>query len=287
MTKDKKEVDKKIVTEDIENISAPYVVSNPLVGFESSSRFSEKIASISNFIGQLGKAAYKFSKALSKALAPLFEIDWESVGREWVEMAEAMAQKGWTIPTNIGINELLDVIELDSQLEVDNYYKEFYSDEKNYLLLKDNIINHQLLSEWQVILEQCFENFEKGNHVIIIPSLFTVLEGLSHKLIYPKFKPHETKKRKSLPKQFETVRAELTESNIDLAFYASAQVFITQAFRFAAFEEDGRERPFLINRNWVLHGRDIPSQWKDIDALRLFNALDTLTILEFLLEETT
>ncbi|MEM5635574.1 hypothetical protein AAHB65_02285 [Bacillus toyonensis] len=34
-----------------------------------------------------------------------------------------------------------------------------------------------------------------------------------------------------------------------------------------------------------MHGRDYPCNWKQVDALRLFNALSTIIELDFLLED--
>ncbi len=45
-------------------------------------------------------------------------------------------------------------------------------------------------------------------------------------------------------------------------------------FQFAPFDGD---KPVFINRHWILHGRDNDSaSWTVADALRLFNALQTV-----------
>lgn len=90
---------------------------------------------------------------------------------------------------------------------------------------------------------------------------------------------------KAFPKQFETVRGKFTADSISLAFYASAQVFLAQAFSFVVFDGEEAVRQILFNRNSVLHGRDNPAKRENIDPIRLFNAISTLTILDFLLEE--
>jgi hypothetical protein len=33
-------------------------------------------------------------------------------------------------------------------------------------------------------------------------------------------------------------------------------------------------RPDVLNRHWILHGRDVAS-WRQVDSLRLFVAVDT------------
>ena len=38
----------------------------------------------------------------------------------------------------------------------------------------------------------------------------------------------------------------------------------------------GKDRKELINRNWILHGRDDPKYWTKVDALRLINVLSSV-----------
>lgn len=39
-------------------------------------------------------------------------------------------------------------------------------------------------------------------------------------------------------------------------------------------------RESMINRNWILHGRDNPALWKKADALRLLNVLSTIQFIK-------
>ncbi|MEJ9205529.1 hypothetical protein P4W02_29545, partial [Bacillus thuringiensis] len=58
---------------------------------------------------------------------------------------------------------------------------------------------------------------------------------------------------------------------------------LNRIFEFGNFDNNPTRLP-MINRDWVLHGRDYPKNWKQVDALRLFNALQTIVELDFLLE---
>ena len=49
-------------------------------------------------------------------------------------------------------------------------------------------------------------------------------------------------------------------------------LFVEKLFQQAPFED---VRPAFMNRHWILHGRDSAS-WSRADALRLFNALQTV-----------
>jgi hypothetical protein len=226
------------------------------------------------------------NKVIAASLAPLREINWDELEKGWLNMAEGLAIKGWTTPLNMDVDRMFELAAIKKQYKVDKAFIEFYADKDNFKELKDTLLEHKLLNEWNGLLKQCLENYEKGNYLIVIPSLFTIIEGFAHKLIFPRFKiSDKTDENISLSRKYETVRSEVLEDSVTLAYYASAQVFIRMAFKFAGFDKEDARRPFLINRNWVLHGRDNPSLWKRVDALRLFNAISTLTVLDFLLEE--
>lgn len=60
--------------------------------------------------------------------------------------------------------------------------------------------------------------------------------------------------------------------------------FLNKIFEFGNFDNNPTRLP-MINRDWVLHGRDYPSNWKQVDALRLLSALHTIIELDFLLED--
>lgn len=263
-------------------------LGNPLssFGINLSSSVAPVRKSVRKFSEQIGKLIFEVNKAISEALAPLLEIDWEQVSASWLESAESLGEKGWTIPLNIGINEMLEIADFKTRSEVDRALSNFYANEENFKEMKSNILKNKLLSEWHELLKQCFENYERGSYLIVIPCLFTILEGFAHKLVYPKFKDSDNaKEQASLSKKYQIVRKEVLEDSVTLSFYASAQFFIKKAFQFGEFDKKNAKRPFLINRNWVLHGRDDPAHWRKIDALRLFNAISTLTILDFLLED--
>ena len=57
-------------------------------------------------------------------------------------------------------------------------------------------------------------------------------------------------------------------------------MFLKCVFKAGNFDRNP-ERLEIINRDWVLHGRDYPSNWKQVDALRLLNALHTIIELDF------
>ena len=55
-----------------------------------------------------------------------------------------------------------------------------------------------------------------------------------------------------------------------------------KCFREALFTKNhfDNERKPVINRNWVLHGRDDPSFWEEVDVLRLLTVLNTIQFVQ-------
>jgi hypothetical protein len=77
------------------------------------------------------------------------------------------------------------------------------------------------------------------------------------------------------PKQ--TARKLLGRSPTDSvkrAIWSSIDAFVSHLFEQRSF---AGTRPPLINRPWILHGRDNPS-WTKADCLRLFQAADTIGV---------
>ena len=220
--------------------------------------------------------------AISEIIIPLSEIDWNKVSETWVSTAENLGENGWTIPLQISLNEMIEIADLENATDMDKAFSRYYSVEKNYHQMREGLLKNELLTRWDPLLKQSFANYEKGNYQIAIPSLFLILEGFAHNLLYQTYLESKPNKPKaSLQSKFDVVRSAAEKDSIEMAFYASAQFFIKNAFQYANFEATDAKRPLLINRNWVLHGHDDISQWKEIDALRLFNAIHTLSILDF------
>lgn len=221
-------------------------------------------------------------KVISEIIIPLSEIDWNKVNETWIATAENLGMNGWTIPLQIDLNEMIEMADLENVADMDKAFARFYSIEGNYQQMREKLLQNDLLNRWDPLLKQSFENYENGDYHIAIPSLFLILEGFAHHLLYQTYLETKPNKPKAnLQSKFAVVRSAADKNSIEVAFYASAQFFINNAFQYANFENPDSARPLLINRNWVLHGRDDISQWKDIDALRLFNVISTLSILDF------
>ena len=241
-------------------------------------------------LNQIAEPVISMAQQIAEQLKPFFDaihsIDWKKVEEKWIQVAGDIGEKGWTIPIHFSINDLFKVAELDEQNEVDKVFMQFFADEKNYSDMKQNIMENDLLKKFHPLLEQCFENYEKEQYLIVIPSLFSVVEGLAHKLIYPPYREtfhHKSGQRANIIAKYEKMRDEIESNSSNAAIYISATLFLSKSFdNKNAFNDEAEKdsRPLIINRNRVLHGRDDISLWRKADAIRLFNALHTLSILD-------
>ncbi|MBJ3793467.1 hypothetical protein I8J38_33805, partial [Bacillus sp. OA1] len=114
---------------------------------------------------------------------------------------------------------------------------------------------------------------------------FIVIESLAHMVITPKFQKYITSnKRISLKEKYKKVKPEIEKDRTNIIIYISVHEFLKSVFKMGNFDKN-KNRFSIINRDWVLHGRDNPNNWNEADVLRLFNAIHTITQLDFLLEE--
>ncbi|HDR7847454.1 TPA: hypothetical protein QCY30_002128 [Bacillus toyonensis] len=224
-----------------------------------------------------------------ESLAPFLEtirnIDLGEVEQSQKEAVEVLAQKGWTIPMNMTPSDIIEISKIQDQNELDLMFQEFYKIEKEYDSIKSAILEHKLTQEWKELLIQCFDNYERESYLIVIPNLFIIIESLANILISPRYQKYINSKRKiSLRAKFKEVQQEINNLSTYIIFYASVSEFLNSVFKAGNFDKY-QSRFSLINRDWVLHGRDYPRNWKQVDALRLFNALHTIIELDFLLED--
>ena len=207
--------------------------------------------------------------AAQRALLPYQTQPPEDLEQKFIEAAKKLATLGWTVPmamTPRGIfllSEQIDAAEVDAQFV--GFYRRDGRD-----ALPGRGFGSARLARWNPLLEQCSDSYRRGNYLICIPSLITVLEGAI-----------------ALPEEIEFIRGQdrqiffkgkIDDCGDDLlmrALWESMDTFVSHLFQYAGFDT---VRPLRINRHWILHGRDLPD-WKQADALRLFQALETLCIL--------
>ena len=225
-------------------------------------------------------------ESINVSLRPVIDIDWEEFERKEKKSAESLGRRGWTLPMNMTPGETIGISEIEGQDELDSTFLSFYSKEEEFQFIKTQILEHELTKEWGVLLTQCFESYENGNYLIVIPNLFIIIENISHILISPRYQKYlnPNQKRKPLRDQYKKVKKEVETDRTYIICYISVAEYLNCVFKSGNFDKRPARLP-IINRDWVLHGRDYPCNWKQVDALRLFNALSTIIELDFLLED--
>ncbi|MDZ4443504.1 hypothetical protein ORM30_24075 [Bacillus cereus] len=258
----------------------------PPLKMDFAAEFTETNRVIQEMVQKLGEVQRSIWESISESLSSLRDVDWGEIERLHKEAAESLAQKGWTIPMNMATSDIIELSEIQDQNELDLLFQEFYKIEENYLYVKSAVLEHQLAQEWKELLIQCFDNYERENYLIAIPNLFIIIENIGHILISPRFQKYidpKIKRKPALRNQYDKVKQEIEDDRTYIIYYVSVAEFFKSVFKGGNFDKNSTRLP-IINRDWVLHGRDYPKNWKQVDALRLFNALQTIVELDFLLE---
>ncbi|QWH42885.1 hypothetical protein EXW53_26795 (plasmid) [Bacillus mycoides] len=245
---------------------------------------SHKLKDFNDVSRQMYDAINAATKDFAKQLD---ELDWNGIMKDCKESAEKLGERGWTVPLCMTPGE---IVECSKTQDIDTAMEKYFSNEREYSRMKRDVLNHKLVRNWKVLLKQCFNSFENGNYLVTIPNLFIILEGIARMLISQKFEKNQTANRTSLKNQYKKVSEDLyqedeTKDRVYLVAYVSVLGFLNQVFQQGNFDKNPT-RFSIINRDWVLHGKDNPDNWEKVDALRLFNAIYSLTAVGFLLKKS-
>ncbi|MDA1588999.1 MULTISPECIES: hypothetical protein [unclassified Bacillus cereus group] len=247
----------------------------------------QTIEDVNRTYKEVGDLSRQMNEAISEATkeltSQLSDIDWVGIMKTWKESAEKLGGKGWTLPLSMTPGEVVEFSEIK---DIDIAMEEYFSHDNGYAYtrMKREVLDHKFVESWKSLLEQCFNSYESENYLVVIPNLFIVVEGIARMLISKKFEKYKTKQRTSLRGQYEKVREDVSTDRVYLVVYVSIVGFLNQVFQQGNFDRNPTRFP-IINRDWVLHGKDAPSNWKKVDALRLFNAIYSFTAVDFLLEK--
>ncbi|QAT65257.1 hypothetical protein [Bacillus glycinifermentans] len=211
--------------------------------------------------------------SFEKAIVELMEklkvfVDYEKIEK----VISHNSLNGWTLTGDISAEFYFNEDNLLlSSLDLDALFKSYYENDgyrelenlKKYLL-KDEF------SKWNHLLTISFDLYHTEKYRISIPALIAIVEGEMSELM------NSHKFGKYLFNDFEK---QIDEKDKFLAFASySMYIFLKDVlFKKHKFEAERKE---IINRNWVLHGRDEPKQWTKIDLLRLWNTIASIRFLK-------
>ena len=161
---------------------------------------------------------------------------------------------------------------IDSHLY--NYYLKEFNSFTTYGKAKESILDGVDI-KWRHLLEDCFKCFDLECYKVAIPTLISIVEGEISLIANSNF----------VGKRL----LEVWESDLDtegekfdaialysILYFLKNKLFIRKDF--------GEIRPIIINRHWVLHGRDNPDSWSLGDYYRLINTLSSLQFIKEILK---
>jgi hypothetical protein len=218
---------------------------------------------------------------ISQQMADAHQEQLERIQREFAEImdqvqasiaalepeATKLGRWGWTMPTWAPLHLLPALTAKASETEIDAVFLTLYNEQfrrRERHLLKE-LPSRTVLQPWKPLVMQCIRCYRRKQYLIVVPSLLIILEGV---LVTAANQQHAFPKMIRLAGQ----QADKADTGTLRLGWISIQGFLAEVFGKAPFDA---KRPLRINRHWVLHGRDKP-QWKRVDCLRLFQALDML-----------
>lgn len=199
-----------------------------------------------------------------KIKLPKIEIDYKSIEK----VVNHNSKHGWTSTGEMHFNYYLDDDLLSmNQEQIDSHFTSYYENEaqKNYHTTKTVILNG-INEKWGDVLEDCFELYEEEKYKVIIPMLITIIEGEISNM------SRSQKVGNKLLKEWKE-SIDDKDNMLIIISYSLYEYLRKDMFVYKEFHD---ERDEMLNRNWVLHGRDNPQFWTKVDVLKLINLLSTI-----------
>lgn len=123
-------------------------------------------------------ATYKIPQiVMPKITFPRLKIDYERIET----ITNDNSNYGWTLTREISIFEYLNDDLLNTALEEkDEYFYNYYSknDWQHYYLMKESLLE-SVDAKWLDLMNDCFDSFEQNKYKMVIPILFSIIEGES------------------------------------------------------------------------------------------------------------
>lgn len=215
----------------------------------------------------LSKSIFNFEMPVMEF--PLIEVDYDRIEK----IINQNSRYGWTLTQEIEFSYYFKDKLLNSSFnQIDTHFYNFYSqNDWAFYQHTKKLILETIDPKWIELLNECFDSFEQDKYKSIIPTLFSIIEGETA-FIYG-----TTDVGKDLFETMKTETRNIEHELTKLTIYSLAEFMRWQLF---GYQEFSKSRKSVINRNWVLHGRDDPIYWHKVDALRLINILSTVQLVK-------
>lgn len=232
---------------------------------------SNQGSSVPPAFAQLAKRLGEIQQQVAKVLP---QVDWQGIAQRLQQLpdeAKRIDDAGWTLPMWATPAEVSHILEAATKRHIDDVFLDYYEADggANYRQLKSYLLRRESLIRWRPLIEQCFTAFEYDLYLVVVPAMITVVEGAIATVggadAWRQKDPKQTAKR---------LLGRSAKDSVKRVIWSSVDAFVSHLFEDRSFADT---RPPLINRPWILHGRDDPS-WTKTDCLRLFQAADTIGV---------
>jgi hypothetical protein len=156
--------------------------------------------------------------------------------------------------------------------ERDKYFKNLY-EEKGFLQCEIDEIIDNTNEDWKEVLYSCFSSIKNGDYKIAIPFLFSYIENQIAKIL------DTTMYGYKLKKEYESKLRTSIEDKDSTTYIFLKAVYVSSMNVYNASSNFKEERPNIINRNWVMHGRDDPRLWTITDVYKLLSVLSGIAFI--------
>lgn len=212
-------------------------------------------------------------KTATRKLAEAIDASMEQFRQHLEPTVDKLAELGWVIPMSAAPQEVVALAKVkDDERAIEEYFINNYGDysSDDFQRLRRDLLSNQQLTQWHPLLGQCFDAYGRGQYIITVPALISIIEGF---LAYSG--QVSTSKWRDVKGFIEDTIRNSDEGSLKHIIWTATLKYLDNLFGFSDFAQSPPEK---INRHWILHGRDA-ADWAQADALRLIIALYTISTL--------
>lgn len=197
--------------------------------------------------------------------------NFEAVHNQMLSDAIELGQYGWTYPLWSTARDINEILKDGASDAVDAFFLNEYTRDNGatFDAMVKELNQVAQIEPWRDLLDECTAVYHHELYRVAIPSLLIILEGVcAHGA--GKFKTADVKTGDHIKE----LHKDMPFGSIRYLFKLSADSFADALFSYRHFSDVAPEQ---LNRHWVAHGRS-PATWKAPDCLRLFQALQGMTL---------
>lgn len=198
-----------------------------------------------------------------------FWSDWQQAHAALESHAEWLANCGWTIPMWADPQILTKL--RTSTGSIDAAFVAHYTKNRSAKLqaIWMDLLASAGLRHWRPLLEESIASYRDRRYAVAVPALLLILEGaVAHGAA-------DLRRPVSSPKKSANRKRQDTPAGMRRLIWSSINAFIRAVFDKAPFDQP---RPAMLNRHWILHGRELRQWARRRECIRLFHALHTISV---------